>query len=978
MKKLIFGVLFTLAFVSSFAQTVLVTGKSTLEINYGFTVTARKHPAYYVWKDNYGYTIQASDLSYKIKDITSTGNSVVITVAGMFLPGSQVTLSFAPKSTSPVRSSDGSALSSHSGSATYNANFTGTVYYVSSVSGNDANPGTLAKPFASIAKVNSLALTPGTTVLFKGNETFLGKMVTKSGVLYSKYGSGLPTINGNGEYDAISMWDCNNVTLHGLRVINKNTGFGTQGIRLQNAFDAKLLNLLVEQCSNGIYVRHTGARITVEGCESRNHYNSCLYYEGYDQGPAIYDTYTYYNNMHSVVQNDVVSYHERYEKIGFLGTNHEFVGNYLWDGPSEELLDVTSGSKISIRDNFLENADGAFMALGWSAKQVSIVDNFMQTLPGQRVPTAYIKNRVNDVLIQNNIFKGTCYNPYKENARSFIFIYGSTNDNSQPNNIKVYRNTFDLEANQNDAPGYAGMVMEIFTMTGLPVPQAVTFKNNVTLSRGKYGVVEMNEHSLYPIGNAKYVADSNYYYPQINSNLYEDDATQLSLAQVQSKGKELKSKAFVGQQWDIEAKLPGPYYYNPKTTAVFNNLAGAFFDPASAAPPVVEEPTPEPPACVVPQDWVSEDIGAVGLAGSGCYDNGVYSVSGAGADIWSTTDAFHFMYTTLTGDGEISARVTSTDPTHDWSKAGVMMRASLSANSRNALTYVSSALLWSFQRRALDNGSTISTRPNTFNVLSLPYWVKLVRNGNQVSGYRSTDGATWTFIATETIDLPATIYVGLAVNSYDVNQLNLSTFDNVKITAFGPGTFPVELTGFDAKPQPENRRVQLQWSTASESNNNYFTVERSTDGSFFTPVLQTPSKGNSNQTQTYEAFDTEPVEGKSFYRLKQTDLDGTFTYSDRVELVYEPGIKPAIKIFPSPAEAGTDVQVEYLIPGARSVTLNILNSNGQKMQMQTLPGASSGRAAVNTTGLTPGLYFIQASSADTPGVFASSRLIVIP
>src|SRR4051812_42983238 len=79
----------------------------------------------------------------------------------------------------------------------------------------------------------------------------------------------------------------------------------------------------------------------------------------------------------------------------------------------------------------------------------------------------------------------------------------------------------------------------------------------------------------------------------------------------------------------------------------------------------------------LPGGWSTSDVGAVGSAtGSASGSGQSFTVTGAGADIWGTADAFRFVYTPLTGDGTIVARVTGVQHVADWTKAGVMMRES--------------------------------------------------------------------------------------------------------------------------------------------------------------------------------------------------------------------------------------------------------------------------------------------------------------
>jgi hypothetical protein len=70
--------------------------------------------------------------------------------------------------------------------------------------------------------------------------------------------------------------------------------------------------------------------------------------------------------------------------------------------------------------------------------------------------------------------------------------------------------------------------------------------------------------------------------------------------------------------------------------------------------------TPDRPnTATLPSPWVRADVGAVGIAGKSSYANGVYTLEGAGTDVYSTADAFHFVYRTWSGDGDLVVRVAS-------------------------------------------------------------------------------------------------------------------------------------------------------------------------------------------------------------------------------------------------------------------------------------------------------------------------------
>ena len=92
----------------------------------------------------------------------------------------------------------------------------------------------------------------------------------------------------------------------------------------------------------------------------------------------------------------------------------------------------------------------------------------------------------------------------------------------------------------------------------------------------------------------------------------------------------------------------------------------------------LEEPTPPPPP---PATWTNVDVGAVAAAGTWNVLNGVHTVQGSGADIFGAADEFHFVSQTLTGDGEIRARVNTMGNTHAFAKAGVMFRAGMATGA---------------------------------------------------------------------------------------------------------------------------------------------------------------------------------------------------------------------------------------------------------------------------------------------------------
>jgi hypothetical protein len=183
----------------------------------------------------------------------------------------------------------------------------------------------------------------------------------------------------------------------------------------------------------------------------------------------------------------------------------------------------------------------------------------------------------------------------------------------------------------------------------------------------------------------------------------------------------------------------------------------------------------------------AQDVGAPTITGYTNYSAGVYTVAGAGSDIWSSTDQFQFVYEQLTGDCSIEARVVSLQNTNSGghSKAGIMIRNTLAANSAFAdavLTYDDGV---EFDYRTSAGGG-----PNRAGIVPSatgPYWVELTRTGNvfavQVAPDNSGSPGTWTVLSSSiSIAMNQTIYIGLCVTSVNTSELNTAVIDNVTLT----------------------------------------------------------------------------------------------------------------------------------------------------------------------------------------------------
>jgi hypothetical protein len=172
---------------------------------------------------------------------------------------------------------------------------------------------------------------------------------------------------------------------------------------------------------------------------------------------------------------------------------------------------------------------------------------------------------------------------------------------------------------------------------------------------------------------------------------------------------------------------------------------------------------------------IDADIGDVGVAGGAVASGGDTRVSGGGADIWGTVDAFNFDYTSLANDGGMYARVIGVNNTSSFAKAGIMIRASTDPSAAHVILDVKPDGGIEFMTRPTSGGTTTFLAGAT---RSFPILLYLVRSGTTVNAY-VVDGSQNTPIGSASIDLPSDALIGLAVTSHERGTLTTATFDQI-------------------------------------------------------------------------------------------------------------------------------------------------------------------------------------------------------
>jgi hypothetical protein len=176
------------------------------------------------------------------------------------------------------------------------------------------------------------------------------------------------------------------------------------------------------------------------------------------------------------------------------------------------------------------------------------------------------------------------------------------------------------------------------------------------------------------------------------------------------------------------------------------------------------------------------------------------------------------------------------------------------------------------------------------------------------------------------------------------------------LCTYAAGALPIDLLTFQASNSTNG--IDLKWSTATESGNDFMSVERSTDGRNFTEIGRVKGKGTTSETQNYRFEDAKPARGVNYYRLRQVDIDGTFDYSHAVVARFGNDKVASFVATPNVISTTDPIVLSFFDESnVEELVLDLYDMQGRLIY--THISATSGHTLIHDLQLTAGQYLIK-------------------
>jgi len=228
------------------------------------------------------------------------------------------------------------------------------------------------------------------------------------------------------------------------------------------------------------------------------------------------------------------------------------------------------------------------------------------------------------------------------------------------------------------------------------------------------------------------------------------------------------------------------------------------------------------------------------------------------------------------------------------------------------------------------------------------YWFP----NHEADGFDRSKSRMGHFTGTWELGNPTAAVLDSANGQFSKRDSGFTSFSPFTVTNESPGLLP--LTFLDFYGTKKLGSVHLTWRTMAETGTSHFIVEHATNGMAFRPLSSLAALGNTGTVNIYTYQHQSPVEGINYYRIKQIDQNGAFTYSKIIRISYSEA-NNAVLLYPNPV--GEVLNVMLPAQNIRPLSCRIINSSGQVVQ-EHQGTAANAIQVINTSKLPSGQYWL--------------------